>query len=88
MHKSTYPLPKKSSKHTYLHIMMSVSWTGITKSSLVLSRMGGGIEKPITRPEGANTAAALDSCYAGQSQPSAFDRTAGKLSNLQNTSGI
>lgn len=62
--------------------MLSVSLTGITWSSVELSRMGGDIEKPITRPEGANTAAALYSCYTGQSGPSSFDRAAGRLSNL------
>lgn len=40
--------------HTYLHVIVSVSWTGITRSSLELSSMGGLIEKPITRPEGTN----------------------------------
>ena len=66
--------------------MVSVSWTGITRSSLELSRMGGVIEKPITRPEGANTATALDSCYTGQSGPRVFYRAAVRLLNLLNTS--
>lgn len=100
-HSNLYFTPAKSLGHcsvfshlqtraaqTYLHVMVSVSWTGITRSPVMLSRVGGGIEKPITRPEGGNTATALDSCYAGQSRPSAFDRTAGKLSNLTNTSGV
>lgn len=54
--------------HTYLHVTVSVSWAGITSSALELSRMGGVIEKPITRAEGANTATALDSCYTGLGQ--------------------
>ena len=51
--------------------------------------MGGVIEKPITRPEGANAATALESCYTGLgSGRSGFDRAASMLSNLRNTSGI
>lgn len=84
MHK----LPNHSNTHTYLHVIVRVSWTGITRSSLELSRIGGVIEKPITRPVGANTATALDLCYTGRSGPSGFDRAAGRLSNLRNTSGI
>lgn len=68
--------------------MVSVSLTGITRSSLEPSRTGGVIEKPITRPAVANTATALDSYYAGQSGPSGFDRAAGGLSNLPNPPGI
>jgi len=74
--------------NTYLHVIDSVSLTGITRSSLGLSRMGGVIGKPITRPEGANAAAALDSCYTGRSGPQGFDSAAAGLSNLWNTSGI
>lgn len=40
--------------HIYLHVMVSVVRTGITRSPLPLSRMGGVIEMPITRPAGAN----------------------------------
>ena len=39
--------------------------------------MGGVIEKPITRPGGADMATALDSCYIGRSGPSGFDKAAG-----------
>lgn len=40
--------------HTYLHVMVSVVRTGITRSPTPLSRMGGVIEMAITRPAGAN----------------------------------
>lgn len=60
---------RKTKPHTYLHVIMRVSWTGITRSSLELSRIGGVIEKPITRPAEANTANALDLCYTGRSGP-------------------
>lgn len=86
MHDCTYTLPSQGG--TYLHVIVSVSWTGITISSLELSRMGGVIEKPITRPEGASTTTALDSCYTGRSGPGGSDRAAGTLSNLCNTSEI
>lgn len=59
---------------TYLHVIESVSLTEITRSPLEPSSVGGVIDKPITRPVGTNRAAALDSCYMGQSGPKAFDR--------------
>lgn len=69
--------------HTHLHVIVSVWWTGITRSPLEPSRMGGVIEKPITRPEGGNRTTALVSCYTDQSGPSGFDRAAGQAVKSQ-----
>lgn len=37
----------------YLHVTLSVPWIGTTRSSWGPSRIGGLIEKPTARPEGA-----------------------------------
>lgn len=73
--------------HIYLHVMVSVVRTGITRSPLPQSRMGGVIEMPITRPEGVNAGGCCENIFHtsrfGTSRPGS---AAGTLFNL--TPGI